>query len=86
MLGGEIGQMSAEGFGAIFAGNRSTLWGSVLAGLVVSVPLAQSWALRMIGEASIAIDRPRFVLDPLGEVYRPAPVAGRAWFALEYRF
>ncbi|HEX6277580.1 MAG TPA: hypothetical protein VFZ53_31265 [Polyangiaceae bacterium] len=57
---------------------------SVEPGLRVAYPL---WHLSLFGEGllSIALNRPRFVLDGIGEVYAPSRFAGRFGVGLAWR-
>ncbi len=83
---GEAGRMTGRGEGVTRVESASALWGAVGAGLTAHWAFATRLGLRASIEGLMPLARPTFVIEPLGEVYRPAPVHGRAALGAEANF
>lgn len=55
------------------------------AGSRAALRLSTAWALFFQGSLSVLAERPQFVLDDIGPVHRPAPLAGRLALGAEWR-
>jgi hypothetical protein len=85
-LAAEIGRLHAAGFGVSSPGEGAALWSAVKAGgLIAWAPIDRIGLLLRL-DAAIPLSRPAFVLENVGLVYRPGPVAGRAAAGIEVRF
>ncbi|HMJ12516.1 MAG TPA: hypothetical protein VK524_13925 [Polyangiaceae bacterium] len=75
--GGELGVLGAKGFGTEQDRRRSVLWAALGPGLAAALPLGQAASLALGADLLFALNRPRFELDNVGLVHRPAPVGLR---------
>ncbi|KYG00965.1 hypothetical protein BE21_06710 [Sorangium cellulosum] len=80
--GVELGRMHAEGYGVSNPGEGSGLWAALRSGAAASWVVAPWMRLRLRLEAVVPLERPRFVLEGVGEVHEPS-VAARAALGLE---
>ncbi|WP_437721377.1 hypothetical protein [Sorangium sp. So ce861] len=80
--GFELGRMHAEGYGVSDPGEGSGLWAALRSGAAASWVVAPWVRLRLRLEAVVPLERPRFVLEGVGEVHEPS-VAARAALGLE---
>ncbi|WP_437314112.1 hypothetical protein [Sorangium sp. So ce385] len=80
--GVELGRMHAEGFGVSDPGEGSGVWVALRSGAAASWVVAPWMRLRLRLEAVVPLERPRFVLEGVGEVHEPS-VAARAALGLE---
>jgi hypothetical protein len=85
-VGLELGWMHATGFGVVQPGEASALWRATLGGLVVGVPVTRSVHGRFELAALLPLDRPRWLLDQVGEVGRSSVVVARVGVGAEMRF
>lgn len=84
-LGLEAGAMQAHGFGVDHPGSGAEPWVAPSLGLRASLPLGDRVAFAAVADAIAPLDRPRFLLPQIGDVYRPPPVAGRFGGGVEFR-
>ena len=59
------------------------LWLAATAGASALLPLTPRLAARLGLELTVPLQRPRFVIDDLGDVHRPGPVTARLALGLE---
>ncbi|WP_437633954.1 hypothetical protein [Sorangium sp. So ce854] len=78
----ELGRMHAEGYGVSDPEEGSALWAALRGGAAVAWVAAPWVRLRLRLEAVVPLERPRFVLEGVGEVHEPG-VAARAALGLE---
>lgn len=86
MAGVELGSLRAQGINVDRQQTASLLWVAARVGGAFTVTLASPLALRVDLGLAIPFDRPRWVLDDIGVVDRPAPVVGRLGGGLEATF
>ena len=86
VAGVELGSLRARGINVDRQDTASVLWVAARAGGVLTVALVNPLALRFDLGLAIPFDRPRWVLDDIGVVGRPAPVIGRLGLGLEVAF
>lgn len=73
----DAGQLRAEGFGVDSPESGQALWLAPEAGAALDVHLTR-WLLLDLGLGlTVPVLRPTFVLENVGDVHRPEPVAGR---------
>ena len=82
----EIGRMHASGFGVSNPGAGDALWTAARAGARFAYWPVSRAAVVVRVEGVVPMTRPGFVLENLGSVYRPGPVAGRLGGGVEVRF
>ena len=82
----EVGRLHAVGFGVTDPGAGAALWGAWRGGLHVGWPTTGRLGVSGRAEVVVPFVRPRFVLENVGAVHRPAPVGGRLLAGVEYRF
>jgi hypothetical protein len=85
-VGAEAGLLSGTGFGVRDPGSGSALWLAAILGLRGSLSLTEQLGAWVSAELVVPMGRPDFVLENVGPVHQPAPVAGRAALGLELRF
>lgn len=83
---GELGAIRAWGFGTIEDRRRSVVWAAAGPGLTGALPLATSAALTAGADLLFALNRPRFELDNVGLVHRPAVAGFRLTAGVELHF
>jgi hypothetical protein len=82
----ELGRLHATGFGVTTPGEGNALWSAARLGARLAFwPMSRA-AVVLRAEAAVPFARPAFVLEGLGTVHRPGPVAGRLGGELEWRF
>lgn len=82
----ELGRLHAAGFGVTTPGEGNVLWSAARLGARFAWwPMSRA-AIVLRAEAAVPFARPTFVLEGLGTVHRPGPVAGRLGGELEMRF
>jgi hypothetical protein len=64
----------------------SATWPALRAGGTLTAPIYKPIFLRLSAEAVAPLERPRFVIDPLGTVHQPSAVAARLGVGVELRF
>jgi hypothetical protein len=86
-VGGELGQIGAVGGGLAVAVpiDRSERWSAARGGGLLVLRFG-SVALRVGLDAVVPLVRNRFVVEGVGEVYRPAPLSGRLVVGGELHF
>jgi hypothetical protein len=84
--GGDVGQLTGVGAGAVRARNGRMLWAAprVDAGVAWEVPDTQLRVGPRLG-AAVPVNRDEFVLDQIGTVHRPGRIVGRAILNVELR-
>ncbi|WP_437680213.1 hypothetical protein [Sorangium sp. So ce131] len=80
--GFELGRMHAQGYGVSDPDEGSALWAALRGGAAAAWVVAPWMRLRLRLEAVVPLERPRFVLEGVGEVHAPS-VAARAALGLE---
>jgi hypothetical protein len=85
-LGGELGFMRGEGFGAQQNSTSHSLWGAVVAGPALQLPVANAVALWLGAEGVFSFLRPGFNVRNLGTLYTAPPVSARIGVGCEVRF
>jgi hypothetical protein len=85
-VGGEAGSLRADAFGVSRTQRAHPFWAGLTGGGKVRTPARgplSAWVdLGMV----LVWTRPRIELSPYGEVFRPAPVAGRVSAGVSYHF
>lgn len=79
-----FGWLHGEGDGVANPASGDALLVGVEPGLRASHALSTNWALFTDAALTLGVNRPRFVLDEIGEVHRPAPVAARIGLGAEW--
>lgn len=82
----ELGFLRGEGFGTAVNDPHNVIWAAVGPGLEAGVPLTAALHLRGSAEGLIALQRPQFVLENVGFVYRPGPISARMALGLVLLF
>jgi hypothetical protein len=82
----EVGAMSGRGVGINHPDSGRALWLAASAGAALRVPLAAQLAALAGLDLVVPLRRPRFVIEDLGSVHRPAVVNGRLALGLELSF
>ncbi|MCY0987793.1 hypothetical protein OV203_11695 [Nannocystis sp. ILAH1] len=85
-LGVEFGSMRARGFGVADARVERSLWSALTLGAAVALVPAPRWAVWLAVDGHLALNRPQFLIDGGGEVWRGGRAGVRATLALEVRF
>jgi hypothetical protein len=84
-LGYEVGRLHASGFGVTNPGEGDMLWSAIRPGLLFAwAPLARLAIFTRV-DAAVPFVRQTFVLENVGDVYRPGIAAGRLGLGLEVR-
>lgn len=83
---GELGTITGESLGVTQPNSANALW--IAGGVEVgpTVLLSDRWALALPISILVPGQRPRFVIEPFGEVHRPGPIVGRLAISLEARW
>ncbi len=84
--GPELDRLEGTGFGVDSPRTDHALWLVVGAGAIARLPVVGPLSISAGLRAVIPTRRERFGLDGVGDVHRPAPVAGRAFLGLEVHF
>ena len=84
--GFELGRMSATGFGVDLPASKAIAWAAVPFGATVGWAPARHFGLELAGGAALAITRPNWLLEDIGDIDRPAAVAGRVRGGGYFRF
>ncbi|HEY8142271.1 MAG TPA: hypothetical protein VIG06_06355 [Kofleriaceae bacterium] len=79
----EAGAMSGRGVGINHPDAGRALWLAASGGVTLAVPLGARLAAVLGLDLVVPLRRPRFIIDDLGAVHRPAAVTGRAALGLE---
>lgn len=79
----EAGAMSGRGVGINHPDAGRALWLAASGGVTLAVPLGARLAAVLGVDLVVPLRRPRFIIDDLGAVHRPAAVTGRAALGLE---
>ncbi|WP_437759646.1 hypothetical protein [Sorangium sp. So ce1389] len=82
----ELGQISAEGYGVSRPREGHALWIAPQAKLDLTLRLAPPLALRLDAGVEVPLGRRPFVLENVGVVHEPSPLAGRAGLGAEVHF
>ncbi|MEA2697151.1 MAG: hypothetical protein QOI66_1422 [Myxococcales bacterium] len=85
-LGGELGFMRGEGFGAQQNATSHSLWGAVVVGPALELPVADAVSLWLGAEGVFSFLRPGFNVRNLGTLYTAPPVSLRIGAGFEVRF
>ena len=85
-LGVEIGDLHGSAFGVNMPQSGSARWSALSAALARSWRLGGPLGVRVEGELLLGLERPTFFIDGLGDVHRPAAVAGRLLIGPEVYF
>ena len=85
-LGPEFGFMRGEGFGAQQNGTSHSLWGAVVVGPALEVPVADAVSLWLGAEGVFSFLRPGFNVRNLGTLYTAPPVSARIGVGCQVRF
>lgn len=83
---GELGALRATGFGTVHDRSRSVLWAAAGPGLLAGIPFARNAQLALGADWLFALNRPRFALDNVGVVHRPAVAGARFAAGVELLF
>jgi hypothetical protein len=75
--------MSGRGVGINHPDAGRALWLAAGAGVTLAIPLGARLAAVLGLDLVVPLRRPRFIIDDLGAVHRPAAVTGRAALGLE---
>ncbi len=84
--GMEAGQIIGDGFGVRRPRTGFTAWAAVQLSVGVAWVPVRWFALAGTVEGAIALARPTFAVDNLGDLHRPAPGSLRGSVAVEVRF
>jgi hypothetical protein len=85
-LGGlELDWLHGSGSGVTRPGSADLLLIGLEAGGRVGLGISRSWTVFGQGLVSVLVQRPRFVLDGIGEVFRPEPWGLRFGLGAEWR-
>ena len=82
----ELGRIHAAGFGVDHPGEASVLWVALRAGASGTLAVAGPLGLRLDLGLAVPLSRPRWVLERVGPVDRPAAATARGALGLEARF
>jgi len=85
LVGGELDWVRGAGTGVAHPGDGSLLLVGLSGGGRAALPLSASWAIFGQGLFSALVARPRFVLDGVGELYRPPAWGLRFSLGAEWR-
>ncbi len=86
LLGLEAGQIHVRGVRLIDAGNDRTPWFAVVVSPGLTVAVHELVALVIGIDLLVPATRPRFVVENVGEIFRPSPIGLRGTLGLEFRF
>jgi hypothetical protein len=87
--GAEITHISATGVALsapLVAVSGGATWPSLRAGATLTTRIYKPIFLHIEGDAVAPLERPAFVIDPLGSVHRPSAVTARLGAGVEWRF
>ncbi|NOY90051.1 MAG: hypothetical protein GXP55_02495 [Deltaproteobacteria bacterium] len=82
----EIGALWARGGGVAFPGRGRAAWVAAGLGLGAQLDVGRGFALVAHADAFVPLNRPLFVIDGVGSVYRPGSVSLRASLGLAFHF
>ncbi|MEO8800846.1 MAG: hypothetical protein ABI551_23345 [Polyangiaceae bacterium] len=84
----ELGSMRGASFEVTKPSSGTALTADALLGALgmFSLDKAGHFALRVLLEVGVVLDRPEFVLTGIGSVHEPAPILGRGTVGAEIRF
>jgi hypothetical protein len=85
-LGAEFGFMRGDGFGAQQNGTSHSLWGAVVVGPALQLPVANAVSLWFGAEGVFSFLRPGFNVRNLGTLYTAPSVSARIGVGCEVRF
>lgn len=86
LLGLEAGQIHVRGVRLVDAGSDRTPWVAVLVSPGLSIAVHKFVAVVIGLDLIVPATRPRFVVDNVGEIFRPSPIGLRGSLGLEVRF
>jgi len=81
-IGLELSRLQGTGEGITDPQDAAIHWTSPAFGLTVQGDLARRLALRLSALGFVPLERPRLFLEEIGDVHRPAPIAGRVRLSL----
>lgn len=86
LLGLEAGQIHVRGVRLVEAGNDRTPWVAVVFSPGLSIVVHKLLAVVIGLDLVVPATRPRFVVENVGEIFRPSPIGLRGTLGLEFRF
>jgi hypothetical protein len=84
--GAKLNQMTGKSFGVSDPGSATARWSAAFVEQAASAALTRNTSVRLGLELVWPPSRPVFAIEHLGEIHRPARLAGRAGLAFEVTF